>query len=205
MSKAMFAAAAASGTGALGVGGYYSYQAIKGEPTLLSKLESSLQNHQKILSVGDAEWSSWSEVYKASKQNKIPEVTHSELPRWCETTLKSHDKSKLDLASAWCVINARSLAEEIKATSSASLLSLEGDNTTAWEGAWDFYNQNKNTGGLEISDATFKASDSNKTQGGSALKKWCSDLLSKKMYEPLEVKAKERAEKWCSSHASGNS
>ncbi|AEW45475.1 hypothetical protein MHC_03075 [Mycoplasma haemocanis str. Illinois] len=201
MSKIIFAVVV-SGTGVLGVGGYYSYRAIKGERTLLSKLESSLQKHQKILSAGDVEWSSWSEVYKVSTKNKIPEVTHSNLSKWCETTLKGSDESKLDLASRWCVINTRSLSEEIKSTSSASLLPLDGDNTSAWEGAWESYNKSKGTSGLEIDDTTFKASNSDKTKGGPALKKWCSDLLSKKMYELLELKAREKAEKWCFSSSS---
>ncbi|AEG73084.1 hypothetical protein MHF_0820 [Mycoplasma haemofelis Ohio2] len=204
MTKASLATIAASGTGAAGVGGYYSYQALFNKPiTLLSRIQSSLEKHKKILSSGDTEWSSWIEVYKSS-ENKISGIDANGLERWCETTLKSSDGTKLDSASTWCVINTRTLSEEISATSKVTLLPLEGDSSDAWGKAWDFYDENKTQLSLAIADSTFTTEATDKSKGTEALKKWCSGLLNKRMYESLgsEVKVRDKVEKWCSSNPS---
>ncbi|AEW45440.1 hypothetical protein MHC_02890 [Mycoplasma haemocanis str. Illinois] len=203
MTKTSLVVISSLGTGAVGVGGYYSYHSLLNKPnTLLSRIQFSLEKHKKILSSGDKEWSGWTEVYKASSENKISGIDSDGLSKWCETILKSVDETKLDLASTWCVINTRTLLEEISSTSKTALLPLKGDNADAWGKAWEFYDKNKTQFGLAIEDSTFKQEATDKAKGTEALKKWCSGLLNKKMYEPLgsEVKAREKVEKWCSSN-----
>ncbi|AEW45575.1 hypothetical protein MHC_03575 [Mycoplasma haemocanis str. Illinois] len=190
-SKVALASLSVLGAGTVAVGGVLGHKYLS-KSSLLSKLEEKLKNssHKKILnSKIDSIWNSWKEFYGV--ETPIPGISKEQLPQWCEDSLAGRDESKFDLVFKWCVVNVRSVREELKANSKE--IWEEG----GWEKAWETYNQGK--AGGEIEDETFKkVNATQKQQGGPALKTWCETYLSKKMYEFFEGgKSYEKVAKWC--------
>ncbi|CBY92885.1 hypothetical protein HF1_08770 [Mycoplasma haemofelis str. Langford 1] len=198
-SKTALASLSALGAGTAATGGVLGHRYFS-KDSLLSKLQRQLKDssHRKILtSKDDPIWNSWKEFYGAETKAPISGINKENLSQWCEDSLAGKDESKLTLVSKWCVVNTRSVKEELQAN---SITFLE-EESSGWEGAWETYNKDKAS--LEIEDAAFKGTNATqKQQGGSALKKWCETYLSKKMYEFFEGgKSYEKVAKWCSKSA----
>ncbi|CBY92928.1 hypothetical protein HF1_09200 [Mycoplasma haemofelis str. Langford 1] len=190
-SKLALASLSALGAGTVATGGALYLSSKK--DSLLSKLHEKLKDkeHMKILSSKeDSIWSSWKEFYGLEKEALIYGIDKGSLPEWCEKSLLGNDESKLDLASRWCVVNTRSIKEELESGSKEIL----GDSAN-WESEWESYNTKK--GDLGIEDDSFKGV-TQKDKGGPALKAWCTTSLSKRMYEFFEGgKGYEKVSKWC--------
>ncbi|AEG72920.1 hypothetical protein HF1_05980 [Mycoplasma haemofelis str. Langford 1] len=170
--------------GGIPVGGYFAYQHVYSDRSLLSRLKSELKEspHKKILSKEDEEWSKWKIVYEKDTKNQISGVEAKDISNWCDSQLKGSDSKNYENVSKWCVINTRSLRQEAEA-SGRNLISVEGSDSSAWENAWEYYNQNKS--GMEIKDSKLSATSSTKQVEGPKLKEWCKGILDKKMYENI--------------------
>ncbi|AEW45315.1 hypothetical protein MHC_02245 [Mycoplasma haemocanis str. Illinois] len=109
----------------------------------------------------------------------------------------SRDDSSFELVKRWCVINKRSLKEEVLA-SNRKIIPISGsDVDSQWKQAWTSYSTNKGT--LDIKDSTFNSKSQNsEATGGPALKKWCEDRSTQFMYEYLgEDKGYDKYYSWC--------
>ncbi|CBY93369.1 hypothetical protein HF1_13610 [Mycoplasma haemofelis str. Langford 1] len=188
----------AAGASAASVGGYF--YATSKQATVLDKVKESLKDHHRVLSSkDDSAWEKFKEVYKASKEKQISDVSEEKVNEWCESTLKeTFTQDKYDKVMTWCVVYDRSIKDHV----GTSLLPSSGEGVDGkWQKAWEkFEKDNSNAGVLKLSDDALVGSSkpSGKEDGGKALNKWCNDRYSMKMYELGAEDLSKKVEKWCS-------
>ncbi|CBY93385.1 hypothetical protein HF1_13770 [Mycoplasma haemofelis str. Langford 1] len=187
--------------GIAGTGAYFGViKPSLNKETIKSKLEKENKGRsRRILDLAsDGIWAKFRVLYKnAEPSKKIQGVEDSELPSWCETTLKKYYSEKeYSHASEWCVANTNTLKLELE-SKGLNFITFENSDSTKWQNAWTKYEKDKSS--LEIEDASLKNIQSNDaTAGGSKLQAWCKAKLDKYMYEDLgESKTMEKVEKYC--------
>ncbi|CBY93395.1 hypothetical protein HF1_13870 [Mycoplasma haemofelis str. Langford 1] len=195
-----FGIPAAAGTGMAGLGGYYF---LSTGDTIGSSLKSSIESHKKILFLkGDKEWTEWKEVYGAATSGQIDKVTKEGLAEWCEATLKlsSKDKKNYDLASKWCVVNTRTVKEELR-LGGTTLLEVQPSDAK-WQNAWNHHNTKKDQNtSLSIGDSKIIGSGINAASGATSFHEWCTTRYSWNMYKLGASSDLEKVKMWCSSGA----
>ncbi|CBY92886.1 hypothetical protein HF1_08780 [Mycoplasma haemofelis str. Langford 1] len=175
--------------------------------SVANQIQSSISGKdylQLVESRDSGYWTKFKELYKNFKGEKLDGVTEETLPDWCEKNLsiKASDKSEkeLEFARQWCVVDVRSVKAAAKGLGKTPVSEISsGEQTTAWQTAWEYYKNNKGSKNLDIVDGDVKTEETQgKEAGGSKLQAWCNSKESKLMYEwGGEDQTHEKYMLWC--------